>query len=725
MSFLNSNNSEFLSARITQKGRNAISKGNFNIEFFQIGDSEFDYNTLYSNLTGQTSHQKILSPFDKESSIKYPYKIDSSVSGTTYGVPIEQSSTQTIRNVMGPAGFISEFNEFVSCVDPNESSTTIQCETQSVSITNLNGTSSIDVLSGVSYQNCEFITIVFDEFCSEIPTLTGNSSSLIYKIESISGNTLNLDRPTPDFSLLTGNVQIVCNKCEIEFPIDSQVSESCLPNPIDPLEQQNPWTMNVVWDMKPIGADVTLTNENLSGYESNRFVSTKEFLGYTSTGQTFETLTGGTIGSFSSTEVGTGYINSFNELVELTPKEQRTIAIIHYSELGDLVNDPERFYKYDDYISYKTGTTGDDISLVTDRNGEDISDTEYFEIYIPFIHYHRTTGTTYGAVFKMDTTDYFIRSTKNERHELLFRYLLDEVGNKVGKIFPKNKIVVFDDQELVAILDYRSNRKFTLSAPKVTAVPSNDVVANSIISGTTGQTFYVTYMISETDGTPSPLNTLPSNYYVKLSINNTDDTTYQTITYPSNINVNFGEDTFNYMTSDGFLPQLKGKFFKILIQDTTDNIGRLPNPNEWKIIDYTLDAGGNGTSYLTPTGLTTTTFTITKDDYENASLFDLEDFMGINYLLTGTTIDSQFGDEQPFPGSVRLVRSSDIEQMNFLINLPSTQFNETQNPTYVSGKKYVTEITLLNSNKDVYVKGKVAIPVERTGTQVFSLRLDF
>jgi hypothetical protein len=721
MSFLNSNNSEFLSARITQKGRNSIAKGNFNIEYFQIGDSEFDYNLIYSGLTGQTSHQKVLSPFDKETSIKYPYKVDVSTSGTTYGTPIQQSTTYTIRNVMGPAGFISEYNEFESSI---EKSTTIKCETQSIDITSLTGGTSIQVIDGTSFQNCDFITIVFDEFLDNPPVVTKNYSSLIYKIESISGNTLNLDRNTPNFTSLSGNIQIVCNKCEVEFP--NEVTGECLPAPIDLLEQQNPWTLNVVWGQKPIGADVNGTNENLSGYTSNRFVSTKEFLGYTSTGQTFENLTGGTIGTFSSTKIGTGFLNSFNELVEVSPKEQRCVAIIHYSELGDLINDPERFYKYDDYISYKTGVTGEDISLVTDREGDnDISDTEYFEIYIPFIYYHRNTGSTYGAVFYMDTVDYYIRSTKNDRHDLLFRYLIDEQGNKIGKVFPKNKIVVFDDQELVAVLDYRSNRKFTLGAPKITSVPSNDTIGNSIISGTTGQTFYVTYMLSETSGATSPLNTLPSNYYVKLSINNTEDSSYQTITYPSNINVKFSGNTFNYFTADGFLENFKPKRFFILVQDTTDNVDRLPDPHDWKIIDFTSQALGDGSSYLTATGLTGATFTITKSMFNSATPFDLETYMGSNYLLTDSESDSQFGDEQPFPGSVRLVRASDVEQMNFLVNLPTTQFNETQNPTYISGNKYITEITLLDSNKDVLVKSKSAIPVKRLGTQVFSLRLDF
>ena len=35
MSFLNQNNAEFLSARLTQKGRKSIAEGDFQIKFFQ------------------------------------------------------------------------------------------------------------------------------------------------------------------------------------------------------------------------------------------------------------------------------------------------------------------------------------------------------------------------------------------------------------------------------------------------------------------------------------------------------------------------------------------------------------------------------------------------------------------------------------------------------------------------------------------------------------------
>ena len=56
MSFLSNNNSEFLSVRITQKGRNSIAKGSFNVSYFQIGDSEFDYTSPF---TGETEALRI------------------------------------------------------------------------------------------------------------------------------------------------------------------------------------------------------------------------------------------------------------------------------------------------------------------------------------------------------------------------------------------------------------------------------------------------------------------------------------------------------------------------------------------------------------------------------------------------------------------------------------------------------------------------------------------
>ncbi len=75
-----------------------------------------------------------------------------------------------------------------------------------------------------------------------------------------------------------------------------------------------------------------------------------------------------------------------------------------------------------------------------------------------------------------------------------------------------NKVIVFDDQELVVMLDYRSNRRYTLPSPKLSTVHSDVSASNSLLSGTTGSTIWVTYMFQYTGDTQ--LNGIPCNYLI-------------------------------------------------------------------------------------------------------------------------------------------------------------------------------------------------------------------
>jgi hypothetical protein len=713
MSFLNNDNAQYLSARITQKGRKAIAKGDFQINYFQVGDSEFDYSTAFSSYTGGTQpNEKVFSPFDKETGVKYPLKLNSSDS-STYGNPVQQSTLYTIKNEMGPAGFVSNYI-------PNN--TTIECETFTITSGSINGSNTITIptsASGSYFASGSYVTLTLGELYGETATIQSSLNSFVYKVTNKSGNVLTLDRNLPNLTgslSLTGTV--ISNECELEYSIESEIASVCLPTPIDPSQQLNSWTLNTIWTQQPIGG--TTSDETLSGYTSNVFVSTKERLGYTSTGQTFVPFSGLSTSSisipdFTNENYGTSFVNSYDEVIELLPSEQRCVAIIHYSELGDVINDPERFFKYDDYIS--TGITN---NVATDNDDELITDLDYFEVYIPFLLYHRSTGTTIGALFTMDSIDYYVKSTKNATSTLPFRYLLDETNVRVGKVFYNNKIVVFDDQELVATLDYRSNRKYTLPAPKVYATPS-DTVGNSSMLSTTGQTVWLTYMMTFTSN--QTINALPCNYFNKVRLGGTDDGCFPAIS--SQVSFKFG-DEFNFLktslndVSNGLVAN---KIFALI--QRVENITSLPSPDGWKYIDITSQING----VFTKNNLLATTFTIKYSDYSGATTFNLETHMtsvGTDYLgTTSSTTQPQFGDEQPFPGSVRLVRATDIEQMNFLINLPSNAFVTSQNPTCSSCTPVITEVQLLNDNKEPLVVAKAPLPIKRLGTQVLSVKLDF
>lgn len=760
MSFLSQNNAEFLSARLTQKGRRSIAQGNFQIKFFQIGDSEFDYTTPFNLLDGVqlNQQQSVLSSLDKDSQVKYPYLVDTAGT-TTYGVPVMDSITNTIRNGMGPAGFVSDHKSYSAGACTG---TTIECPTVRLPLTGISSTNTIVFTETLAYLDCnngaqtsidtnmlsrfndaEFVTIVYGgEFISEQQVVTGNSSSLIYKLVSVSvvtgttttpscttvvtgQTTLTLDRETPDFSSLSGYAQVVSNKCKIEHPLSGVTSSSCVSNQVDPSAQHDPWSLNVVWQEKPIGADVNGTDESISGYTSSKNISTMQYLGYgTSSGQT--------------TNTGTTYYNSYNETITVAPEEQKCIAVIHYSELGHIFDDPDRFYKYDDYIGSST-TEGVMVS------GSLVTDSEYFNIYIPFIYYENSTGTTMGAEFTMDTTDYYLSSpvagTPGDirTQYIKFRYLLDEIGQKVGKVFVDKKIVVFDDQELVAMLDYRSNRRHTLPTPKVYHVPSDTTASDSCLSGTTGQTYWVTYMFENT--TDSQLNTFPCNNFSKVEVNIVSGTCE--VTYPSNIALKWagssdhpnGVGSFQHLKTalSGATKGYVADKLWVLVQETTNEVDLLPDPTQWLKIDITSRIPNHTPgNFINPSNLRDYSFVITGSDVSGASLFDLETYLknsstGTDYLGTsGSTTNPQFGDEQPFPGQIKVVRCSDIEEMRFLVNLPEAEWVNTQNPTHSGTKtKYITEVGLLDQNKNMLVTAKTSSPVQRVGTQVISVKLDF
>ena len=501
MSFLNTGYSATVAARLTQKGRNSIAKGNFVVSYFAVGDSEYNYNG--------TSSQNTLSPFDKDSHIKYPLWYTSG--STFFGIPVDGSNTTICKNLV-----------------------------------------------------------------------TANSD----------------------------------------------------------------WTLSTVWDKNPIGLVNTGT--------TNPYVGVKNLLGYSSSsGQTYNT--------------GTTIYDTTGTAVTISPEEQKAIAILHYTQSGT-TGDPYRFFKYDDYICIDN-TTGQ----------------TSFNVTLTSIMYHRLTGATSGATFTMDTVDKKMVSNYNSRYELPYRDLVDYTGNTVGKIFHNQKLVVFDDEEIVAALDTSSSRFYTLTAPKVDVLVTNN---DYITTLTTGKTLWVTYKFS--GGTVS--DDLPCNYFMKVTGSTNDE----------NVTVKFNSGGFKHLNSGYTATQ-----FHILHQLT--NNGTNPVSDAWKIRNYTGDLSSIDDL---KTGFT---FTINQTKFADTTTYSssLSSF-GVDRALSGGTIT----------GTVALVRSSDIEEMVFKLNLPSNTFTTSQNPTF-TGTSKITEVALLNTNKEVLAMGKLATPLTRSGNQVIEVKLDF
>lgn len=654
MGFLDKNYSGPVAARLTQKGRESIANGNFVISYFAVGDSEYSY-------TGSTTGQTIMAPFDDYGNVKYPI---SYVSGSSpYGIPVSMMETVECANVMGPAGFVSGSygDNFV-----------IKSHYETVS-SFVGDTDSLTVVNGSNYPIGSFVTLAFNGGKIDDDTITGQTNSLIYKVTATGSTSITLDRTIP--TIPSTNVVIINNDKEFENPV-----------PTDTTEQHNPWTLNVVWDQKPTG--LGNSDRNITGYTSNKFIGTKEFFGYKSSdGQTYNT--------------GTTISNSFGELITITPEEQKAIAIIHYSKNGDTI-DPNRFFKYDDHISIST--------TPTDPN--DVTDEEYFQVHIPFLMYHRNTGTTTtGATFHMGTTDKEVVSTHNSKFVLKYRDLLDELNTRVGKIFYNQQVIIFDDEEIVAALDYKSNRKYTLPAPKVNTIISYDPITEL----TTGKTMWVTYMLGYSNDINK--NGIPCNYYTKV----TGSTT------PLGITIRFDENEFLYLqsTTGGTINGPIANKFYILFQIT--NNGELPDSDGWLMHDQTVYLNGNG--LITSSALSGHAFTINETEYSEAlglGQFYLGNYIADDYLTTSS--GPYFGEEQPFPGSINVVRGTEIQTLTFRANLPSDKFKSSVNPTVptnYNGSLMITEVALLNSNKETLVMGKMSEPLTRNAINLIDVQLDF
>ena len=112
--------------------------------------------------------------------------------------------------------------------------------------------------------------------------------------------------------------------------------------------------------------------------------------------------------------------------------------------------------------------------------------------------------------------------------------------------------------------------------------------------------------------------------------------------------------------------------------------------------------------FITQNSLTGTTFIISPDNYNSAPFYNLNDYVSLTPVgYTGQSLN--FGDEYYFYGSFETDIMATIYEMKYKINLSSSEFQVSTNPSWTPGtKSYVTEIALLDDNKDILVMSKLA-----------------
>jgi len=428
---------------------------------------------------------------------------------------------------------------------------------------------------------------------------------LTYRIVDVCLNEITLDRNTPDYSCFPLN----CYSRVLIYPPNmTQIYDSITPAPhwgeqvidfesICDTDQFDVkvWNMNIPWTENPAGL-IPNTYEDYTKFGSINYIGSKEYFGYnSSSGQT------DTSSVF--------YYNSFDEKITVTPEEQKAISIIHYT------NQTIDFFYGEKFALEPFDTVNPLNTMGQARN---------FRVYIPWLMWHKNPDCCFGQTFWVDPPGFdelelfqphFLKSKKNEDMNnpgLRYYHLWDTFANtdgypsRVGKVFPDSKLIVIDDEEIIAAMSYKANRNWTLPAPQVSLITPNtcDTTSSSqgILTGNS-ETMFITYRLSNQY---CYTNSLHCNYYPYVVGNNNECNP----DVSKNVAVRFGGE-FGCLVQPGYTPITTTTTFPITTTTTTSTPACvryqiINNDTKNAIINFTPCCDETETSPLLLPGLTGT-----------------------------------------------------------------------------------------------------------------------
>jgi hypothetical protein len=734
MAYIIKNTSGLLNTRLTDIGRQRLSEGNFNIKYFQIGDSEITYTAIPNyNLTNNfileaayNAQNGSQQPQTNKMNIKYPFYVKGS-SGNTYGLATQDSQISPVYNTAAPRGFFTG-NPYSWSAQTSSAYTVTS--NYVIDVCTLCPNNQVPIISSGTCspttgtpQIGDFVTIFFDGV-GDCGNISGDYPILTYQIQNIIGSVIEVDRDLPDFTgnSCCGTARILVYPSGMTQLYDTTTPMGYWPPSVINFESicdlgntdVKIWNMNIPWSVSPAGLN-PFFYEDYKKFGSAAYLGSKEYFGYQNTsGQTFfvsPTLSAETTDSY--------YYNSYDEIIPVQPYEQKAIAIVHYTN-----NAVDSFY------GEKFALEPYDINAI-DTTGF----ARNFKVTIPWLMWHKSNTGLMGETFYVDPTGFtnsyfdvkYMQSSKNgDMNEPGLRYYhlwdthLNSDGNpsRVGKVFPDLKTIVFDDEEIIAAMSYKANRNWTLPAPKLSLMtPSacDSIFDDNGLLGNENEYLYVTYRFTSTAFTES----LHCNYYTKIRGPFVDCTSQR-----QDVAIKFG-DEFPFLKNCCF-QGFGANGLQILVQVVTGSTTQ-PDPSSWIELDYTNQLSATTVNGLiTSSGLTNNTFIVSYNQYYTATT---KYYLG-NYINlpdpTNINNEMNFGDEYYFYGNIETDIQATIYEMKFLCNLASTQFTNTSNPTWKTGTSpYVTEVGLFSDDKDLMVITKLQSPILRQGSQQYTIKIDF
>lgn len=709
MSYIISKNNPFVNTKLTEKGRMKLAKGQLNFKYWSVGDSEINYgfeeirdvNPDDAILNGKSI---LLKPKDTQANIKYFISANGDTSPMNNLLDADVKVIKALINNKAPErGFFDVTGKTISGLPYMVSQGTVD----SIDFT---GTNTITLATDLTVGN--YLLFKISNATLGLQPVDSNvepTPHLWYKIENNASGVITLDRPLP--SGLGSGIMIPY----LEYASGDIYENGMANNSVTPYWDVNTlsfdngtnistedvpfWNLNNIWSQNIIGLN-TDTAEEFYKYGSNDMIGFRSpFLCYIDTIapsdiQLEDVCVDASINTNGSTLDG----------------DNRAISVIHYTnnEISNL---------YGEF-------------LYVDATGKGI------EIDIPDMMYHRRkfdggsgSGNVMGMTFKADGSEiHKIKNSDIEFYDLIEHPdMVNGEPKIVGKVLPYYHAIIFDNEEIVAALSYKSGRNWTLPELKLTLNNPTGGTGTGLLAQ--DETIYVTYVL-ENDTNGLPYN-LPCQKYAKIknantgtkdvsfTINNIDELPYMRKT-----------EAIGY-DGRGF----SANYFKVLYQIVTGD--NKPLSNAWKEVSFTsttLTTNINET--IDPTILEnqlpeTNNQKLTKVIDSGALTYVINDKLNVPNNVEPDKL--QFGDERFFYGNIRTDIGATVYKTVFDIKVSANEFHYTTNPTRSIDETLgapeirVSEVGIYDNERNLVFMGKLSEPIKliNGNTVTIELSMDF
>jgi len=603
MSYIIKKNEPLVNLKLTDTGRKNLSSGNLNFSTFSLGDGEMDYTS------GVPANLNILRPVDSQHDIQYPVPSD----GTNYKSPI--SILTSIPNIINAAAKERGFFTF-------NTGGTININTDLCLVGNLTGTTPNltgntsngiileytdntiyntyrDTIKKGDYVFIKFktdaytsaysgTTTNFDQITIEpvpflmftVLTVEGTDELNITGLTSGSTISLKLDRDLPKFAPYTVDAFIYPGVNTIKDYYDQ-------PNPIAYWSED---VLNFQTSCQPSNDDIPVWNMNI--------ITIDDFIGLDNT--VFKGKFLATSKDYFGTAVNYDYVLN----------NAQKVGVIHYTNNAVSNYYAEGFYE------------------------------NTLKLKLPYLMWHKKQfggpglGDSIGYTFVCgDTIKYMGINDSIKYYDLVDQ---ESIPTSVGKVLVDEKIILIENNELLAAMSYKGNRNWTLPTPNVT-LTAPGVCSGSDASGVlkADEALHVSYLFLDSNG----INGLHCENYVTVENKETSpkDVLFQFPKSPTD--PTYSE--LGYLKSNSAIEGYGFKVDSILLLWQKTGLNSLPIPGEWNYLNVNRFLGTNGC--LTNIKDLTDNFELFNESTIYPSQFDGTMYVGLTKQPVGEVIVSLNG----------------------------------------------------------------------------------